>query len=811
MLPIWIIDLGGSVASQEKLQNLLNAVGESMRPYWHYYHVDDMPLVDIASYKTLIDLLVADGRDCYNSFNKFGFIIRNFQIVILGAADEELTQSVFAPLPGLLRDNLSKIIPDHANLGVEITGILYIPSTINQLDDLKKRTNAAMFLENVNMLNERLGSRHYNHIIAYQDIQYKGVRFYPSLDTVKRTELLFQILINLFYISSNTERLFDKIGYESGIYSLGTASIYYNSDYHHSYELSGFLNKLISAFKNTDFYDKSYAESIVLKALDEKVVNPESITTRLCEGCGSLDVDLKKMNEKPQPHPVWDLFCTKLFSRYYFKFLKYMPARLIKFMQSLSYILLTRFSCIIHKNQETIIEHYKNNLSGLYKKVFLDTATKYATISQMESIFNAAKEHILKQIEGVKQITIEIVPVPKYLKHDYNKYQIDEDDNRLSKIIDDIKKNLKKEPVVLSLITRCFLLGILLVFTIIPVLRVISPKIINLGEIATIEKLWIPILFFLPLTISLAIKLRRHYKRIKRLKYQLLSANLLTINKRLSKYLTEELIAFYNILIQMCDSQLNTLSDLRHKLTSIDTKISNNVIPETMFNQPLLGGEFCGEKLLEDESTTEAEIRINDSTIHISRLEEEDYLSLLKIACRQPDILQAVDLSDNITIKDHISNLISEMGLFYGPQLHIHTADSMGLMLKYLLKNINIMPLTKMAGVNGMLFSVLSNNKPVLRITPSNLEFFREMSLFSDEATKDYAFLTCWQQLTQGIKSQMVCNCQLEPLPELSLADKLSLYYGFYRYDKEQAYILAGTPIRIPKTEMDKLYKAIGG
>ena len=144
MLPIWIIDLGSSAASTEKLRSLLGATGDTLRPYWHYHHVDAEAVADMDACNRLMDELVADGRECYNTFSKAGYRVGNFQIVILGAADEALTQTFFAPLPGLLRDNLPRIISDHANRGVEITGILFIPSTINQSDDLRQRLEHAL-------------------------------------------------------------------------------------------------------------------------------------------------------------------------------------------------------------------------------------------------------------------------------------------------------------------------------------------------------------------------------------------------------------------------------------------------------------------------------------------------------------------------------------------------------------------------------------------------------------------------------------------------------------------------------------------
>ena len=809
MLPLWIIDLGSSATSKEKLQNLLSSTGDNVKPFWHYYHADEKSVSDDASCKALMDKLVADGRDCYNAFVKAGYKVGNFQIIILGAADEKLSQNVFAPLAGLIRDNLPRIIFDHANLGVEITGILYIPSTINQLDSDEERKNAAMLLEEVNMLNERLGAKHFNRVIAYQDIQYKKVQFYHQLDSEQRTELLFQIITNLFFASANSEKLFDKIGKENGIFSLGVASIYYNSEHHRSYELKRLLDKLLQEFKDVENAGEDYAGKIVREVLEDDVLNADAISARLREGCSSVDIDLPKMDEEADPHPVWDLFCSDLFPSYYRKFLKYMPARLTRFMQSLSYVLLSRFSGIIKNNRKTAVELFIPLLYSFYEKVFLDSAAQYATIAQMESVFKAAKEFLLRKRAEVVLTLLEIVPIPKYLRNDYDKCLTDEESNKPFDILEKIKKNLKKEPVVLSLLVRCFLLGILLVFTIIPILRVLSPNVVNLGEIATIEWLWIPVLFLLPLIIEFFIKLRRHFKRIRRLKFRLLAATLLAVNKRLSQLLMDEQGAFYDALIHECESQLKRLARFRELLSVPDVKDKTGAIPETMFNQPLLTGAFCDEKMLKDDSAAEAEIRVKNEAMRLSELEKLELIFLLKNAFKQPETLNAANLSDKETPDVHAKCFVSVLGNLFSPQLHINTAENIGLMLSTLDKDVDISPFVKMAGMNGMLFSVSSNNLPVLRIM-SAPALFEKMDIIEDAKTADYALLTLWQKITQGIQSQLICNCSLEPLPPLSFADKLSLYYAFYR-QKDLAYSLAGSPIRISREEMDKLDKQIIG
>ena len=569
------------------------------------------------------------------------------------------------------------------------------------------------------------------------------------------------------------------------------------------------LDKLLAEFKEKANTDEEYAFKSVREILDENAVSPDSVSKRLTEGCGSLDVDLKKMLGEADPHPVWDLFRSDLIPSYYKKFLKYTPARLTRFMQSLSYVLRKGRADMIRKNRTNAAIGIKELLRSAYKKILLDKAARYATISKLESFFKQAKERLGELRAKVVLTLLEIVPVPDYLRHDYDKCLLDEEANKTSAILDKIKKNLKKEPIVLSVVVRCFLLGILLVFTIIPLLRVLSPRVINLGEIATIEWVWIPVLFFLPLIIEFFIKLRRHFKRIKRLKYRLLAATLLAVNKRLSQFLMDEEGAFYDELAAECSAQLKLLEKFRELLHSNDVENGDLLIPETKFNQPLIGGAFCDEKLIEDESATEAEIRVGDESLRLSGLEKKDLLTLLKAAFCLPDALSAADLGDGKVVDEHAESLVNVFNNQFAPELQITSADDIGSMLRLLDGKVNLEALVKMAGVNGMLFSKAKDNLAVVRVTNAP-RYFAECTIMSEPDTKDYVMYTTWQKLPVGITSPLVCNCQLDTLPDLSFSDKLSLYYGYYRR-KDLSYTLAGSPVRISRDEMDKLDKQIIG
>ncbi len=807
MRPIWIIDLGRAEAVGERLRILLGSASKLVKSHWHYLQLEDADLDDMEGYRQLMERVVSDGRECYNGFVEAGYDIGTFQVVVLGAADEGLSQRLFAPLAGLLRDSMPRIISDHANRGVEVTGLLYIPSTINQTDDRELRTRTSMLLEALNTLCQQLGPRHYNHVVAYQDVQWSGNRYYPRLDDEGRADLLHQLLVNLYYGDNHSERPFDRTGHDSGIFSLGAASIYYDSSTHRQAELGRLLQMLIAEFKNSDSSDSAYANTIVRETLDGDALDATAVSARLREGAAAVEIDLEKVEGEADPHPVWDMFRVELFPRYYHRYLKYMPARLTRYMQSLHYILLTRMSTLMRHNREQSASHHRSVLLSLYRKVLLDPAARFATIEQLEAVFATAREYLLRKRSEVALTLAEVVPIPEYLRNDYDRCLADEESNNPSAIMDKIKKNLRREPVVLSLTVRCFLLGILLVFTVIPVLRVISPNIVNLGDIATMEWLWIPVLMLLPLVVNLIIRLRRHFKRLKRLRRRLLAATLLAANRRLSQVLMEEQGAFYDTLVSECDTQQQLLVALCQQLQAPQSETSSSPLPTTRFNQPLLGGNFGGSPLLTDTTKTEASIRLDDTQLRLSQLEQQELLAMLKTSFRQPEVLDAADMSKGDDPNAHAAALVEAWSNHFAPQLHITTAENMGLMLEQLGKDVDLEPFIKMAGVNGMLFSVASGGMPVLRISyvPQQLGF---CNTIADAATTDYAMLTTWQRVT--LQSQQVCNSTLEPLPPLTLADKLALYYAYYR-QRDLAYTLAGQPLRIARDEMELLDKQIIG
>lgn len=815
MLPLWIIDLESGGEAGGALPALLAQMSPEQQPYWHYTKLSLSGELSAKRLLTTMEDLVKEGQQCFNRFSQAGYVMGNFQIAVLGNALEDTSIQLFAPLPGLIRDYFHRIAFGHANRGVEITGFLFVSGKINQLALVARREKIAMLLESVNLLASRQGgANNYDRVVAYQGTQYTGNRYYAELDESRRKELLFEYLCACYLGGSKAEKLFDRIdGGEGGLFALGAASAAYDSDHHKSLVLKMLLSPLLEQFKKdfeTGNHDDAYSRAAVPRAFrperagDPEPLEPDEISSRLQEGCNALDVDLRKMEGKANPHPVWDLFMTELFPSYYRKYLKYMPARVLSFLEHFSYTLTVKFSRTIRLNLARLDKAFRQRVRSLYARVFPDPGCPFATIAQMESVFKEADTYFGTFRAGVERQDLEIVPVPQYLRADYERSRVDageEDNPAIDRLLDKFKKVLRNEPVILSDFVRCFLLGIVCVFTGIPVLRLLSPKVINLGEVARLEWIWVVVLFLLPVTIEFLFRVRRHFKRVKRLKYRMLATKLLAVNRQLSLFLYEQMDAFYAGLQKECTDQLARLGEFR-SLLKAEGPAAKMLLPTTLFNQPLLDGSFQSQALVRDSRSFEGLLLYDGRKVRVSDLAEDALLKLLRQAFNQRETAQAADLSERPAdeLPAAAAGLVAELSRSFLPQLSFQTADDMGLLLQLSGQKVDLQPLIRMAGLNGMLFSVSDQNKPVVKIChkPDSLDSVLAMA---DSKISDYIFWITWQRLSRKLDARAICHCDLRELPEPDFADKVALYYVYYR-KKAPVYHLFDHVVKVDVKDM---------
>jgi len=804
MLPLWIINLGEDGPSVRQLEILLDSLAAPLRPYWHYTRLRCAPVRDPEGYRAAEHLLVEEGQGCYNAFMGAGLRVPTFQIAVLSFADEPLSQSLFAPMAGILRDALPKIVADHANLGVEITGLVYVPSTVNQEPDEERRRRTALFLEEVNLLSGTDGVNGYSRVVAFQDIQYQHCRFYERLDADGRAELLFQYLSHLYLGSAAGEKLFDRIGPEGGVYALGAASVYFNPREHRESELNAVTEVLLGEFKDPESRDEELAAAAAERLLENDAFASEEIAGRLTEGCALIHVDLRKLEGKPDPHPVRDLFDVDLFPSYYGKYLRYTPARLIKYMQGLSYALLSRYAASIREGAERLVENGRLLLRSAADGLLTGKGGGCPTIAQLETFYTKAKAGLerLRSLSGVSSGPI--IPVPAYLKADYERcLKGGEGGESPSDILAELKKNLRKEPVILSLLVRCLLLGIILV-----VLAVISVGTF-LPHWMGNAWVWGPVLFLLPFLVELLVRVRRHFKRVKRLKYRMLAATLLSVNRRLDAELGNAVDGVYDALLAACEEQLRLLASFRGLLRVPEASAPERLLPRTRFNQPLFEGAFKGERMVPEKTAVESGIELPTGEKRLSELERKDRLALLQFIFANPSAVEAMHLDGPDSLPSNAEALVRSFKESLAGRLRSLDDTHIASVLSRLEGKADMGPLRRMAGLNGMLFDTASGNRAILKASTETLAFEGEECIL-DPALIDYLMLTTWQRLPLGLPAARVCNCATTLPPEPAFGDLLALYYAFHR-ERKGGYMIGNVPVPVKKQQMEQIDRLIRG
>lgn len=826
MLPLWIIDLTQNDVRSDVLASLLAGMSEHQQSFWHYSRFrsgkDGVPVsVDNAqSCNGFLQLVLAEGKKCFNGIQQKGHAFSDFQVCIIGDVQDPLTRSVYHVLPSLLRDRRGAIFSSHVVRGFEVTGILYLSSTLHQEPSDKIRNSCALFLEELNTLSSELPGRNFNNLLVCQDVQFRDQRFYPQLKDDEVAHLVFQYIVTIFFCGHSERKIFDY-GNHSGrnIFSAGAASVYYNSGQHKEESLHTLLTGLIAEFKKDDRYDTDFSATMARSIFTDDLVSAGTVMDKVRQGCSSVEVDLKRMEEEADPHPVWDMFKSMLYTKYYLDFLKYLPARLVAFMETLSYYLRNKYGRRMLENVGRMKAALKEVLSQCEEKVLSDKRIKYPTLAQLTSFYEELKDHLNSRRKEICMQEADIIPVPEYLKKDYEHVRAGSRENTPKVIIDNLRKMLKSEPIVMSLSNRCFFLGIMLVFTLLPVLDVLSPGVINVGDVMEYKWIWIPVIFLLPFFVEFVIRLRRHFLRVRREKYRLLASILYEINLELAKRQMTLADQVYVDLLDECDRHMAKIEDIRKHLSVAEQENIPLALPETMFNQSLTKGSFMDRKLLSDESAVEAKVHLEKEDKRISQLSSDDNLYLLKVFCSDTDNLGIARIGCPYEEPQLISAseaFNASLKAMLGGKLLLKAFRNTGSMLMNLKDAFDLDAFRKMAGMNGMLVSGAGKDVKVLRTTEDEVRrVFPDTVGYStaccpENCTEPFIFLSAVQELAEGLKSNALCNVHGLDVSEMNFALLMTMYYAYYR-EMNLSFSLAGRPVPVTKNELSVLEKTMGG
>ncbi|MDR3261312.1 MAG: hypothetical protein LBT78_05705 [Tannerella sp.] len=814
MLPIWVINLTKDSAARESFKQLHASLAPGQQSYWYYTEINGEPVADIALCRSLLNELITGGRNCYNHFQKEGFVISDLQICIIGTANERDSRRSFHLIPSILRELMPSIRGEYVHRGVEITGILFIPHNFNHLS-VDERNECALFLEELNTLIAALETDHYNRVVICQDIQRPDVRFYPELNKQQTTELIFQYLLHLYYTGRTQPKVFDSLT-KPGFYSLGAASIYYDSREHKEQAAYRLLEKLIETMKDPANSSDKDAEDMIAAKFPNATIAAENILERLQENCQGLNVDLRDLEVKPDPHPVEDFHQPKLYISYYFEYLRFLPARALEFTRAYTHLLTRKLFDRIEKNRTDLSLRFKEIIAR-YNRIFLEREYKFPTIPQLKAALTELKLRFEKEKKQVEALSAceerKVFEVPAYLAAYYDDCKTNNTHYSAKDLAENMKNALKSEPTVMGLINRCCLLGTVMSFVAIPLLREISPFIINLGDVAKYEYLWIAVVFLLPFLYQFGFRLRRHFLFVRKQKHILLAQALVNVQEKASAEVYRQTLDFYSEVIRECDKALAQCDEIERHLKLAGMETYPQAIPMTLFNQPFIGGAFRGESMLLNISAVGDEITVGGRTVKLSEIGTGECLKLLKELFKAPDACplsvpqKCNEPNETDKTEDWVSSCLENMKKALYGRMKINEEQNIGKVINDMNRKdesvIDLNPLFRMAEINGVITNNVNEKGSIIRsyYKPEHLPNGMMGVEYNchDKNIEPFLFVTTWSRPeVSRLDTRGLCGMELRQLPDpLPFTTQLTCLYAQYK-KRDNAYRVGD--VRAPVT-----------
>ncbi|MDR2913813.1 MAG: hypothetical protein LBV74_03110 [Tannerella sp.] len=819
MIPVWIINLARESIDSSYLKQLHGELSGHKKSYWFYTELEAGLMTDESSCRLLLNELIMQGRACYNHFQEEGYVINNLQICIVGAITEPVTRTSFHLIPSLLREFLPSIQSKYVYRGVEITGLLFIPHNMNQAP-AAERAECALFAEELNTLVVNLSVDTYNRIVVCQDIQRPdvGERFYGTLDKQRQTGFIFQLLLQLYFCDEQQPKIFDAQELnKSGFYSLGAASIYYDSREHKERKASGLLKKLAEMMKDPANVSAGDTEHMVSAKFPAASVSAETVLDRLKENCQGLNVDLKTLEALPDPHPVTNFYKAKLYISYYLDYLKFMPARALEFTRLYAHMLTKKIFGQIGQNMLRLKECSETILNQ-YNRIFTELDCAYPTFPQLKNALEELKVRFRREKERAERLMAReehtVFEVPGYLSVYYNQYKSDETDVSEKEIVGKMKDELKWEPTIMSVLNRSLLLGTVMVFVLMPLLRHISPFIINLGDVDKYAYIWITFIFLAPFLFQFG-RLRRHFLRIRNYKRMLLAKSLVKVQQKSSEMLYRQALEFYTAMIKACDEAIGQYELIEQKLHVEEKRTYRPEVPGTYFNQSLTDGSFNGKKILLKPDVIGDDIRIEGSYVKLSGIRKEDYFRILKEMFKRPEACLFKVAGDSVEMIDkEVKLCLEEMEMILRDSLKINEWRSLAKMVNDLSQKfdsaIDLNPLFRMAEINGVITDSTSERGVVIRSYDKLLDIpkglYNIRSNDQDKEAEKFIFVTTWSRpYINKLNVSSICDMEMKlPAGALPFSSLLTCLYAQYK-KKDNHYRIGDVKVPVSTETLQQL------
>lgn len=597
MRSLWILDI--SESEHSRLEKCLSENNRLSSGHWAYTRLQVSPITDAESFIRVRADLFKAARAQVDELMRQGLLNDpTFTVCVVGDIRSSLTRSLLPFVSVIYKLHWGKMLPLNPNIGLRLCGFFYCPYQINQFG-LEEQAKYALFFEELNQIQrcEMLGR--YDMLVPYSDIQPVGHQSYPQLTDEQKDELLFEYLRVLF-AHKNPAGMEVLANETEGFVSMGAASVFYDPDYFKRIAVHEIQNDLLRLFKEKKDPDELSSDAVSLRCKEREEVlsllwNESSVMrkTQVLEALNVSDAnitaDFKQIERGNTIHPVWDFYKPLLYPKYYLRQLRFYPARIKEYMQFYSNALRKRIVARMEKSVDELAARTYELVDLCLEEFLGSTKIRYKTLSQAESMLETLREKLKAELEctltEIQSVGYSPVTIPEFLSPHI--HEIDSEKADFNKLLDSMKSVLQKEPVFMAAIVRCLLVGTTAVFCLLPLLRALSPRLINLGTVSSAEPFWIGILLVIPFIYMLGWKLRRHFKRVRLLRHKIWAYALYSLRQELTHNLSEMTQAYYDKVCAYCDQSLATIRQIRAEYQP-NVVSGSRSYQETFFNRPLL-------------------------------------------------------------------------------------------------------------------------------------------------------------------------------------------------------------------------------
>ncbi len=586
---------------------------------------------------------------------------QTMNVVILGDSTEDFSRSVFPSIAAILQKEKGRILPAHIHQGMCIFGALYVPCNANTLN-VRERSKILRMLQEIEVQHNLTEIRGYDHMMLWQNVQNRTQCTYSLLSEEQQAEYLMQCLIHLFFACDQHHPLISGTSSDDTFYfSMGATSLYFDTSLEDLNDVNTVAHYVVQNFKESgecreatpscipSTPSRPYGDRQEYRLFDMTNYRAESFVGAFAD-ISRLDIENYEP-ERPSPHPISDFMKKKLKKQYYGNYLRFFPATL-----------LSRIIRKVEENTSSLLDRVNAHCQSAYRAAEMSIQPAITRIIQKVTDQDGAIETIDNEIRQMQEdmsteksrirdvleqnfwekIT-DSASIPENQRQHFEEYHDAYKADIAAKnggsgceqmkreATQKLKRLLSREKTMMSTMVRCFLLGIILVLSVLPCLSMLSPRFVNLGDVRGNAMLWSFGLFMLPVTLELLCMWL--YLRKKAVLMRILRAYYThDAYARIANRIETEAGNFYSRMIDLGEEYLKRSKRIRTDVNVVVQRMEiKNPFPETMFNQPFNGGQResdwnSGEK---KQGAAEGKILVNHQPRIIQELDKTMYYLLI--------------------------------------------------------------------------------------------------------------------------------------------------------------------------------------